>query len=196
MKNVFLMSLCLSVSLLSGCGSDNTTTRNGANVVPAQNCPNGLTWNSTINQCVNVNGTNVNGTQQLLPGQTQVVQAQDCPTANGLYFNGSSCSAIVIPGGCQNGGISGVNTQAYGCARLNTQCDSQYSYMHHRRSRCMPVNVIVYDDYYQYDQNNSYNDQYNQSPGGCMSAACGCYGGSYKIKYRRDGSIRKIKCRN
>ena len=73
---------------------------------------------------------------QMIPGQ--MVQTQNC--GNGQYFNGISCSVVLVPGNCQSGQI---NTQSYGCARPASQCTNQYQYPTSNGYSCLPASVIL-----------------------------------------------------
>lgn len=206
MKNIFVAYSLLLFAVV-GCGENNTgysnanncqpgtswngsaCVQNGLNginngTLPNQGCAAGSGWNG--NTCVPLNNGQLNP-QVGVAGVNQVamVPAQNCPA--GQYFNGANCAVTVnYQGSCGNGQI---NTFSYGCAQTAIQCEHGYSYL--SGSSCLPAPIVVSSCKSRQVRRNG---RVVILRNGCPNDCSGNYGGTpRKIKYKKDGSIKKIK---
>jgi hypothetical protein len=154
----------------------------GLNGIPQQNCIAPLVWNGTTCTNPQQNGQIIG--QQPGVAQIGIAPVQNCPA--GQYFNGVTCNAtITYQGNCQSGQI---NTVGYGCAQPASQCQTQYSYLN--GSSCMPAPIQVPSCKSVRVRRNG---RVVLIRNGCPNDCSGNYGTPKKIKYNRDGSIKKIK---
>lgn len=164
------------------------------NVTNPQGCSVGYIWNGTTcivgnnAQTIDPNtGLPINNglpQSQIYPNYQQPQMAQNC--GQGTYYNGSACAAVVVQqqGLCQQGQIG---TQFYGCVQQASACETRYAYNDGGVSSCMPVAVTPCKSVrrkvrYVYSDSGSSNSDCN---GGCATPK--------KIKYYKDGTVRKIK---
>jgi hypothetical protein len=163
----------------------NSGVYTGANNTMVQRCTNGWSWNTATAACVQ-NGvpvTGVAGQQILVPSPTNTA-IQNCPV--GQFFNGTVCAAtITTQGNCQ---IGQINTTQYGCASRATQCQTQYAYLN--GSSCLPAPVAVPSCR---STETRRNGRVVLIRNGCPNDCKGNYNGVRKIKYNKDGTLKKIK---
>jgi hypothetical protein len=108
------------------------------------------------------------------------VNPMNCPI--GQYFNGVTCAAIVV----SQGNCNGINTQLYGCVQQCAQCANRYQYVRRGVSTCVPVAVST---------SSCKSVRTRRNGRVVLISNNGCNDGSTprKIKFNRDGTIKKIK---
>lgn len=203
MKNIFAIYGLLLFSLV-GCGENNNGYYNANSCQAGYSMINGSCvmnngYNSQYGYNTGMNGYPMNGalpqgctTGYIWNGSTCIPQTSNvagvavavAPTtqncSNGQYFNGANCAAtLAYQGACPSGQI---NTSAYGCIQTASQCQNQYSYLN--GSSCVPAQVTLPSC------SACQNSRIRRS--GRIAACSSTSGTPKKIKFNKDGSVKKI----